>query len=177
LSTELFTDIEKDAAKILTNFYEVSFRNITNEIASNLRLAGSNDRETINKTNKLRFFGGGGLLDSIQDANSPDNIFKIDLKKGMEFGTSLIYAPVQEFGAKIKISKKMRGFFFAKYKDSVDNKNPNSLWLNMAITKKTHITIKPRPYFEKGINDYYKNDFESDVEEFFIDPLLKKLSE
>ena len=166
-------NILQEVEKIVVNFYEIVLTSIGVEIGSEFQDANNNERETINTADTLRIFPNGNLLDSFIDKNSPFNLASIDIRNGLTFGSSLPYASVHEFGASIKITDKMRSFFWAKWYESNEQ---NELWKNLALTKKTHITIKPRPYFEPAIKEYADKQFQKDLEEFLLQPLLRLLN-
>ena len=70
------------------------------------------------------------------------------------------YAEIQNEGGRIKITEAMRKFFWAKYYDTKD-----VFWKNMALTKKTVITIPKR--------EYIGND--SELERKLLVTLLKSI--
>jgi hypothetical protein len=70
--------------------------------------------------------------------------------QGVDFtvGTTSIVALVQEYGATITITEKMRKFFWAKYAETGAD-----MWRGLALTKKSVITIPPRPFFSKALQE------------------------
>lgn len=68
----------------------------------------------------------------------------------VEVISTLIYSDIQQYGGKIKITEKMRKFFWASYYSTKDVK-----WMRMALTTKTHITIPKQPYL--AITELIKN--------------------
>jgi len=63
------------------------------------------------------------------------------------------YSAIHNYGGKIKITDKMRKFFWAKYYST-----RKDMWKGLALTKKTHITIPKRTYM--GWNDELRNKIE-----------------
>jgi len=59
--------------------------------------------------------------------------------------SSVPYANIQNSGGKIKITDKMRSFFWARY---YDNDSDADKWKALALTKKSHITIPERPFIK-----------------------------
>lgn len=56
-------------------------------------------------------------------------------------GSDLPYASIHNDGGTIRVTDKMRKFFWAKFYSTGDG-----AWKGMALTKKTHITIPQRQY-------------------------------
>lgn len=54
------------------------------------------------------------------------------------------YSAIHNYGGRIKITEKMRKFFWAKFYST-----GNDAWKGMALTKKKHITIPQRQYIGK----------------------------
>lgn len=82
-------------------------------------------------------------------------------------GAEIPYAKIHNQGGKIKITPKMRRYFWAMYyqlaeKDDegkvISESEEAKFWKNMALTKKTHITMPQRQYIgpsfglEKGLD-------------------------
>lgn len=57
--------------------------------------------------------------------------------------SDLIYAKIQNEGGRVKVTAKMRRFFWSQFYRTND-----IFWKNMALTKKEYITIPARPYLK-----------------------------
>ncbi len=67
----------------------------------------------------------------------------------VQIGSNLPYSKIQQEGGEIKITDKMRKFFWAKYHET-----GNPAYKSMALTKKSTITIPARPYLRIPAQDY-----------------------
>lgn len=121
------------------------------------RIAPSaNTRLEINTGNLFRSFSRGGV----------GNIHKVTINGGLyqlEYGSSLAYAKIHEYGGEIKAKKKvssikrkketwaMAQFFWAKFSET-ENKYFKNLALH--VEKKGSVTIPKRPYFEPALQKY-----------------------
>lgn len=76
----------------------------------------------------------GNLVNSLRPYLSMDTVTVI---------SDLIYSKIQNEGGKIKVTEKMRRFFWSQF-----YKTNDSFWKNMALTKKEYITIPDRPYLK-----------------------------
>ena len=78
----------------------------------------------------------------------------------VQITSDLPYGNIQNYGGKIRITDKMRKFFWAKFYDTKNNK-----WKGLALTKKTHIVIPERtfladtPQLQLEINAIIVNEF------------------
>lgn len=91
--------------------------------------------------------GGRGSL--LQATGRGRRSFRgIILRSGVQFSTDTPYMGLHNRGGKVKITPRMRKFFWAMYyKKGGKNKQPGAearYWRNMALTKKTAITIPQR---------------------------------
>lgn len=66
--------------------------------------------------------------------------FKSKKKKAIIFSKSS-YADIQNYGGKIKLTKKMRGKMWALYYETNDD-----MYKAIALTKKNHVTLKPKRF-------------------------------
>ena len=71
----------------------------------------------------------------------------------VEVSSPLPYANIHNEGGRIPITTRMRGYFWAQYKET---KNP--LWKALALTKKTHIDIPKRQFV--GVSQYTDEAFD-----------------
>jgi len=62
-------------------------------------------------------------------------------KNSMTITSSLPYGSLQNYGGNIKITDKMRSFFWSQYYSTRDDK-----WKALALTKKTFINVPARPF-------------------------------
>ena len=78
-------------------------------------------------------------------------------------GTDKVYAQAINDGASIKITDKMRKFWWAKhYELKKQGKSKEAqFWLNMAVTKKKHIIIPARRHI--GESQYLTRDIERQI--------------
>lgn len=76
----------------------------------------------------------GKLANSLQKYLSNDTV---------EVLSNLIYSGIQNNGGRIKVTEKMRRFFWSQY-----YKTKNQFWKNAALTKKTEIIIPERKYLD-----------------------------
>ena len=71
--------------------------------------------------------------------------------------SELPYSKLQNDGGVIPVTSKMRKFFWAMFKQSGD-----TFWRGMALTKKPHFNIKPRPFLydtpelPRRLDNYFK---------------------
>ena len=77
--------------------------------------------------------------------------------------SNMPYSKLQNDGGTIPVTSQMRKFFWAMYKESKDE-----FWKGMALTHKTTITIKPRPFL------YDTPELARRLDNHFI-PLLKQI--
>lgn len=76
----------------------------------------------------------------------------------VEVTSPLPYANIHNQGGRIPITTKMRGFFWAKFKETKD-----PIWRAFALTKKPHIDIPQRQF--TGISEYTDQAFDQLVEQ------------
>lgn len=67
-------------------------------------------------------------------------------------GSKVPYARIHERGGMVKITRRMRGFFWFKYDQTNDPK-----WKAMALTQQSHIIIPKRAYLEPALQDEISN--------------------
>jgi phage gpG-like protein len=77
--------------------------------------------------------------------------------------SDLPYSKLQNDGGAVPVTSKMRKFFWAMYKKTGDE-----FWKGMALTKKTSITIRPRPFL------YDTPELPKRLDNHFI-PLIKQI--
>lgn len=77
--------------------------------------------------------------------------------------SNMPYSKLQNDGGSIPVTSQMRKFFWAMYKESKDE-----FWKGMALTKKSHFQIKPRPFL------YDTPELAKRLDNHFI-PLLKQI--
>lgn len=77
--------------------------------------------------------------------------------------SDLAYSKLQNDGGVVPVTSKMRKFFWAMYKSSGDD-----FWRGMALTKKQHLRIKPRPFL------YDTPELPRRLDNHFI-PLIKEI--
>jgi hypothetical protein len=108
-----------------------------------------------NSTNKL-FTRSGSLVRSFIPGQK-GNIFRgTGDERGIniEFGSSLPYASLQEFGGKVQSTPKMIGYFWAMHKQT---QLKFFKILALAAKKNGGFRIKPRPYFMPAVRKYEKD--------------------
>lgn len=93
--------------------------------------------------------------------NGPGHVGRYDVPSGeglsrapasLTFGidhAKVPHAAYQEFGARIPITEKSKGYFWARYRETGAEK-----WRNMALTRKDSFRLPPRPFYEPGIREY-----------------------
>lgn len=97
--------------------------------------------------------------DTLVDTGQLRNSIKTVIRSRNEIviASDLPYANIHNYGGRIRITDKMRDFFWSKY-----YKTNNNDWKYMALTKKTHITIPKRQFIGfnqeiiNHINDIFK---------------------
>lgn len=62
-------------------------------------------------------------------------------------GTNTVYGPIHEFGGNIPITAKSRRYFWARFRETGDGK-----WKGLALTRKSHITVRARPHWRPAID-------------------------
>lgn len=77
------------------------------------------------------------------------NVFTNDVSNTVTIGSNLSYSRIQNEGGDIRITDKMRKFFWAKFKET-----KNDAWRRMALTKKQSIHIPARPFLKIPVQDY-----------------------
>ena len=75
------------------------------------------------------------------------------------------YAQIHNEGGTVKITDKMRKFFWAMY-----NKTEQDFYKGLALTKKTHITIPKRQYL--GVTEELDNQIKTAIE-YHVKQILK----
>ena len=135
------------------------------EVENNMRTGGQYLAQTSPgsyfQTRKMPFGKIGdrsGKLSKSLIPGQTGNIFKqtiTDKKIAVNYGTKLQYAYYNEFGANIPANEGSKKFFwFAYFKTGIEYyKN-----LALAMINGTTLRIKPRPFFEPGINEFYNKD-------------------
>ena len=63
-------------------------------------------------------------------------------------GNNLVYAPIHEFGGRIRLTDKMRKFSWAMFFKTKDDK-----WKWMALAKKSFLKIPARPFLRPAVQD------------------------
>ena len=109
------------------------------------RIAPStNTRLEINTGNLFRSFarGGGG---NIYKANVSGNLYEL------EYGSSLPYARIHEYGGFIRSKGNMHKYFWARFAET-----NNTYFRNLAlhVQKKGGVTIPKRPYFAPALQRF-----------------------
>ena len=109
------------------------------------RIAPStNARLEINTGNLFRSFarGGGG---NIYKANVSGNLYEL------EYGSSLPYAKIHEYGGFIRSKGNMHKYFWARFAET-----NNTYFRNLAlhVQKKGGVTIPKRPYFAPALQRF-----------------------
>lgn len=82
------------------------------------------------------------------------NIHKVTVNGGLyqlEYGSSLPYAAIQEYGGFIRSKGKMHKFFWAKFAETKQAYFKN---LALHVEKKGGVTIPKRPYFEPALQRF-----------------------
>lgn len=90
--------------------------------------------------------------------NDKNNIFKMKYQNGrlnLEYGSSLPYANIHEKGGFIKTKGKMEGYFWYKF---ASTNNPYWKYLALAVRKNGGVNIPARPYFEQGLEDFFRSN-------------------
>lgn len=71
----------------------------------------------------------------------------------LRFGSRVPYARIHELGGFIRVTPRMRRFFWAKYYDAGETGREARFWKNMATMNKSVITIPARPYLRPATLD------------------------
>lgn len=114
---------------------------------------GETETFTTSSTDKLNV--RSGKLSKSLVPNNENNIFKMNYQNGklkVEFGSSLPYAKIHEEGGFIKTKGKMEGWFWYRY---AKTGNPFMRIMALAVRKNGGVNIPERPYFEKGLKDFF----------------------
>lgn len=138
--------------ELLKEFYQEIFFDFQAELGGNMdfRSQGAMDGKFSN-SEKLGI-RSGQLFKS----------FQVTVRDGVSIFTDSIYAPVHEYGAKIKAKKaekqgfskyQMEAFFWAKYLAT-----KTEMWkiLALSVRKKGHVKIKARPFFEPTMRKLFQ---------------------
>jgi phage gpG-like protein len=153
-------------------------------IGANMEFRGAADRIAPSTSSKLAI-NSGNLFRSFSKGQ-PGNVFKVSQEGDnfeVEYGSSLKYAAIQEFGGFIKatpvtvIKSKsgrnmnkstyvMAQFFWAKF---YQTKQPYFKRLALSVERKGGVNIPARPYFNPAV-DRLRNDtkFASDIKQQVI---------
>jgi len=153
-------------------------------IGANMTFQGQADRIAPSKSDKLTTYSGA-LFRSFAKGQ-PGNVFKVSEQGNnfeVEYGSSLRYAAIHEFGGFIKASPltviksksgrkmnkstyAMAQFFWAKF---YETKQPYFKRLALGVEKKGGVNIPARPYFNPAV-DRLRNDtkFASDIKQQVI---------
>lgn len=118
-------------------------------VLENMHVGENPDPNTRNTTDKV-YERSGGLKRAFIPGQA-GSLSKVTVTpQGVDFtiGTAYIVALVQEYGATITITEKMRRFFWAKYAETGAD-----MWRGLALTKKSVITIPPRPFFSQALKE------------------------
>lgn len=109
------------------------------------RIAPStNTRLEINTGNLFRSFSRGAV----------GNIHKVNINGGLyelEYGSSLPYAAIHEYGGFIRSKGNMQKYFWARF---ADTKNTYFRNLALHVEKKGGVTIPKRPYFAPALQKF-----------------------
>ena len=109
------------------------------------RIAPStNARLEINTGNLFRSFARGGV----------GNIYKTNVSGGLyelEYGSSLPYARIHEYGGFIRSKGNMHKYFWARF---AETKNTYFRNLALHVEKKGGVTIPKRPYFAPALQRF-----------------------
>lgn len=103
--------------------------------------------------NGKKWKSGADLVDS---GNLKNSFYGIISKNGVTIYNNAKYAGIHNFGGRIRITNKMRKFFWSKYYSTNDNK-----WKYMAITDKKYITIPQRQFM--GITRELKTNIKKEI--------------
>jgi len=119
------------------------------------RIAPStNTRLEINTGNLFRSFAKGGV----------GNIYKTKVSGDLyelEYGSSLPYAAIHEYGGFIKSKGKMHKYFWARF---AETKNTYFKNLALHVQKKGGVQIPKRPYFAPSVSKFKSNGkYQEDV--------------
>lgn len=109
------------------------------------RIAPStNTRLEINTGNLFRSFSRGGV-GNIYKVNVNNNLYEL------EYGSSLPYARIHEYGGFIRSKGNMHKYFWARF---ADTKNTYFRNLALHVEKKGGVTIPKRPYFAPALQRF-----------------------
>jgi phage gpG-like protein len=109
------------------------------------RIAPStNARLEINTGNLFRSFARGGV-GNIYKANVSGNSYEL------EYGSSLPYARIHEYGGFIESKGNMHKYFWARF---AETKNTYFRNLALHVEKKGGVTIPKRPYFAPALQKF-----------------------
>lgn len=86
----------------------------------------------------------------------------------MEFGTSVEYAAIHEFGGLIRVTPRMRKFFWARW---FETKDP--FWKHMALFK-DQIRMPARPYLRPALRDE-RERIEQEATERFLNIIQARI--
>lgn len=119
------------------------------------RIAPStNAKIEINTGGLFRSFSRGGV-GNIFKTSSTGNFYQL------EYGSSLPYAAIQEYGGFIKSKGRMHKYFWAKFKET---KQPYFKNLALHVQKKGGVQIPKRPYFAPAVEKFKaSNQFQQEV--------------
>lgn len=130
---DAFNRLEKKLLSFIPSILNEASIDIENNAKDNL----SNSSYNGIPYKKTLFTGGStGRLKSSIKAYRSNNTVIVSFAK---------YGKIQNNGGNIKVTPKMKKFFFAKHKETGDKK-----WLNLAISKKSYITVPARPFIKRN---------------------------
>lgn len=87
--------------------------------------------------------GADSIIQQLEKLADAKGLVKAGILEGAQNKDVLEYAPAQEFGAKIKVTAKMRGFLAANY----------DIHLKASTT---HIVIPPRPFMRTTFQQHWR---------------------
>jgi phage gpG-like protein len=145
---------------IAVNFFRASFRNQGQKINGSIKKWPSRGGHPDRRDGRDLLVDSGRLRRGIivKSASSGRVVIGVDAIVSS-------YASLQNDGGNIQVTPKMRKFFWAMWHQSKDD-----FWKGMAITKKTHIQIKARPFIYDSPD--LANEITKDIEK-----RLKKILE
>lgn len=137
-------------------------------LASDHMLASSLAEGTISTADQIHTKYGGIRRALVKGRKG--NIFESQpdiLNSKFEWGIDgdvIKHAMTHEYGDTRPITPKMRSFFWAMYYAS---RGEQEMWLGLALTKKTEITYKARPFIGPALEDFEDKEFQPMLDRIF----------
>lgn len=131
-------------------------------IGREMEFRGKAERIAPSTSTKLATYSGALFRSFSRGADG--NIYKVNNNGGifeLEYGSSLPYAKIQEYGGFIKSKGNMHKYFWARF---AETKIPYFKNLALHVKKAGGVTIPARPYFNPAVEKFKQdNKLQNDI--------------